>query len=299
MQRTAVMALAAAAVATGAIGIPAAEAATLEQLIRENLRWNFNDDSAEFQVRDVDNSGTLDLQDRLRGVIKIDEFIAQPGGPAFLLNGVANSAVHGLFEIEVTSKDPTGTAGQFLYRFGPSEAFETELGVQGAMVGLWESNATFQPKDPSPGACDTIPNCEAKATAGVRQLVLGFDGDPDRDNVWGTGPVTDDLSDARLVTEGATLGTLDYRLNVLDSNLNVPEFIDVGGLSIIGDEVFDGPAHAVGSGQVQGIFNNQTPYQAFDQASITMAVVPIPAALPLFLAGLGALGMIGWRRNAA
>ena len=173
------------------------------------------------------------------------------------------------------------------------------MGVPGAMVALWESNTTFQPKDPSPGNCDTIANCEDLATRGERRLVLGFDNDPDRDNVWGTGPIGEDLGEAADFALGATLGTFDYRVNVLESTLDVPPFIEVEGGSLIGLEFFNGLAHGVGSGQVQGIAGINTPYDAFNQASITMAVIPIPAALPLFLAGLGALGMIGWRRNAA
>jgi hypothetical protein len=41
-----------------------------------------------------------------------------------------------------------------------------------------------------------------------------------------------------------------------------------------------------------------TPTQVIDDVSFTDAVAtPIPAALPLFASGLGALGLIGWRRK--
>jgi hypothetical protein len=30
---------------------------------------------------------------------------------------------------------------------------------------------------------------------------------------------------------------------------------------------------------------------------VTSAVTPVPAALPLFISGLGGLGLLGWRRN--
>jgi hypothetical protein len=36
---------------------------------------------------------------------------------------------------------------------------------------------------------------------------------------------------------------------------------------------------------------------ALDNLTITPSVVPLPAALPLFATGLGALGLLGWRRK--
>ena len=36
---------------------------------------------------------------------------------------------------------------------------------------------------------------------------------------------------------------------------------------------------------------------AYDPPTVNVAVTPLPAALPLFATGLGALGLIGWRRN--
>ena len=36
---------------------------------------------------------------------------------------------------------------------------------------------------------------------------------------------------------------------------------------------------------------------AYDPPTVNVAVTPLPAALPLFGTGLGALGLIGWRRN--
>jgi hypothetical protein len=35
----------------------------------------------------------------------------------------------------------------------------------------------------------------------------------------------------------------------------------------------------------------------FDNFSITVNQTPLPAALPLFGTGLGALGLLGWRRK--
>ena len=55
---------------------------------------------------------------------------------------------------------------------------------------------------------------------------------------------------------------------------------------------------------LDGFFNSvvlsSTDY-AFEFANLTAydppTVTPLPAALPLFATGLGALGLLGWRRN--
>lgn len=42
---------------------------------------------------------------------------------------------------------------------------------------------------------------------------------------------------------------------------------------------------------------NQTFVATFDNISVTLDQTPLPAALPLFASGLGALGLLGWRRK--
>jgi hypothetical protein len=289
MQRTAVTALAAAAVATGAIGIPAAEAATLEQLINQNLRFTFEDNSAEDLGVDQNNNGLLDVGDTLRGVFSFESFVSQPSGEAFPLNGTTNSAVHGLFEIEAREKNEV-SPGAFTFDFQPHAGFESDFG-DGAMVALWESDTLL-----NPFACGTKAACEAGATAGDLRLVLGFD---EGENIWGAGPAPDDISAARDVAFAANIGQYGARINVLESTLDVPPFIDLTDGSIIAGELVNFPAQVILSGQILGSAGIDSEYPTFNDADIQMSVVPIPAALPLFLAGLGALGMIGWRRNAA
>jgi len=50
-----------------------------------------------------------------------------------------------------------------------------------------------------------------------------------------------------------------------------------------------------------GVDNGPDPQASFDLAltvpGVTLEQTPLPAALPLFATGLGALGMIGWRRK--
>jgi hypothetical protein len=76
-------------------------------------------------------------------------------------------------------------------------------------------------------------------------------------------------------------------------------FIDITDPSVIAGKEVSFPAQVIGSGQILGSAGMNSEYPIFNEGDIQLRVVPIPAALPLFLAGLGALGVIGWRRNAA
>jgi len=294
MHRRAFTALAAAAVATGALSVPAADAATLEQLINAHPQFTFEDDSAEGLGVDANNNNRLDVGDTLRGVISFQSFIAQPSGTTFPLDGATNDAVHGLFEIRASQKT-TAPGGGFTYRFEPYAPFAAEVGgVPNAMIGLWTSGTRLNPY-----ACGTISACEAGATAGGDpKLVLGFE--EGKQNIWGAGPLpTDDINAARGVSFGSPIGEgYGLRINVLSDDLDVLPFIDLTDTSIIAGQAFNFPAEVIGSGNVLGSARINSEFPTFDDADIQMAVVPVPAALPLFLAGLGALGMIGWRRNA-
>jgi len=44
-------------------------------------------------------------------------------------------------------------------------------------------------------------------------------------------------------------------------------------------------------------FRNSTSWFYIDDVSVEAAPTPLPAALPLFATGLGALGLLGWRRR--
>lgn len=297
MHRTAFTALAAAAVATGAIGIPAADAATLEQLINTNLQFTFEDDNAEDIAVDNDGNGLLDVGDTLRGVFSFPQLLNSSSGESFPLNGTTNSAVHGLFEIQVESKNQVSpasgiTPALYNFTFEPHNGFAAEVdGVDGAMVGIWESDTPLNPY-----GCGSKEACEDGATNGALRMVLGIG--EDGEGLWGASSAPDDLGALDDVALAANTSTYSFRIDVLEDDLDTLPFIDITEASIINGELVDFPAEVVGSGQILGPVGNG-PYPASSDIDMEMAVVPIPAALPLFLAGLGALGMIGWRRNAA
>ena len=45
------------------------------------------------------------------------------------------------------------------------------------------------------------------------------------------------------------------------------------------------------------VSSGQEIHASYDNLSITVNQTPLPAALPLFASGLGALGLLGWRRK--
>ena len=60
---------------------------------------------------------------------------------------------------------------------------------------------------------------------------------------------------------------------------------------------FAGGPMLFGLGQLSGFFPGYTATADYDNLSFTLVPTPLPATLPLFATGLGALGLLGWRRK--
>jgi hypothetical protein len=91
--------------------------------------------------------------------------------------------------------------------------------------------------------------------------------------------------------ESTTLGSIDFKGGI-DSNSPPPH----GGylaLADVADSFFDPPGPSVDVEVNSGPSVSTLP--ATDL--IGTAVTPLPAALPLFATGLGAMGLLGWRRK--
>jgi hypothetical protein len=83
-------------------------------------------------------------------------------------------------------------------------------------------------------------------------------------------------------------GALGVTLSILDSADSTIASWLLGGDPIAG----------VGGNRYGWFANNEFSFLAIDNASLTgTSATPLPAALPLFASGLGAIGLFGWRRK--
>jgi hypothetical protein len=70
-----------------------------------------------------------------------------------------------------------------------------------------------------------------------------------------------------------------------------------GSPATIDQDTFTINVMAPTTGGNQGDNNNNQGDNNNNQGNADPAVTPLPAALPLFATGLGALGLLGWRRK--
>jgi hypothetical protein len=140
------------------------------------------------------------------------------------------------------------------------------------------------------------PNLSVFDTTG---LLIGVNGD-------GAGvpvdPVTGNAFDALLqFISTLSPGTYRVALTQYDNSANGPTLAD--GFHEDGNPIFTGAMFGCGDGILfcdasPAIRTNQWALDILNVASADEvgAATPLPAALPLFATGLGALGLLGWRR---
>jgi hypothetical protein len=123
------------------------------------------------------------------------------------------------------------------------------------------------------------------------------------DTVTGEVPAWNITSPDFAAWTGTPTLTIDSNFTALEGNNSALETLIVSFFPPFDFIGFTGPVVG-GSGQIAGFFFSQHCFSfacLVTDATLSLSVAPsetpLPAALPLFATGLGALGLLGWRRK--
>jgi len=160
-----------------------------------------------------------------------------------------------------------GLGGMALFGFSPATTFDQDV----LLIETTNGSCSVQPD----GSCQQYPEAVEVYLINT-PLVLSDDGGTHGPG----GEATYDLSSLVLGSLIATVGNGDA---------DAPGYsIDISGLA--------GPFYYVLLKDISASLGSISK-DGFDVAAISVSVVPLPAALPLYGAGIAVMGFIGWRRK--
>lgn len=250
-----------------------------------------SDNSGEFLVDVGTQNGTLDVGDRLAGIISFNT-IEQGSNTHSLGLATPNDELTGVFDITVLSKSANG-AGGFNYVFGASTLAQiaADLGSSfGAPAGttaiLWDDATHNFTRE---GV--TLAQAIASATGGTKFWTLGFTG---TGAFWVATAASDNV---------AAIGAIPFPGNGGQFNFGQNQFTGAG--NGVGPALGTVPClnqttvNFCGSGSLLGTGGTTTPFQAYDDSNVAINNPPIPEPASLLLLGSGLIGLAAWRRRRA
>ncbi len=242
--------------------------------------------------------------------------ITNAKGAPSLGNGTNYTEVDGLIALQCSSATQvTGSAGTtWDYVFGPatSATDRAAIGVYspsasaavsgwatGTMVGMYDLTTTYSRLGPS-GSASIDADVQSAITTGVQLWQFGFTGASGAAATGQGWEAYSPANDISLIGNGSNSGTVNFALNQT-AVTPYSSFIKADQTTNAFATVFTGNGSvntiALDGNSTLLATSGQTPFQAFDNATVYLDAIPEPASLAVWLGVCVVGGVVVWRRR--